>query len=70
MPWFGLGQKEKTLEELQAENESLKVKDQNAGLSLSIAQKRLAMQKMKEAGLHMSDFGGSWEKLWHWFKTH
>ena len=55
-------QRKMSLEEAQEENEKLDIE-------LSIQQKRVAIAKLKEAGLSKENFS-SWRSLWHWYKTH
>ena len=55
-------QRKKTLDESQEENERL-------DMELSITQKRVAIAKLKEAGLKKEDFG-SWRAIWRWVKEH
>lgn len=58
------GKQDKTLTELQDENER---KD----LELSITQKEAMMAKLREEHLSLQkDFGGSIARCWKWFKTH
>lgn len=60
MPWWN---RSKSLDELQEENE-------RAEVELSLAQKRAAIKKLKEAGLSGKSFGWDWRAIWQWFKTH
>jgi hypothetical protein len=59
LPW----ERKRTLEEVQAENERLDVE-------LSVEQKRAAIKKLKENGLTPKSFGGSWQSIIKWLKTH
>lgn len=58
-----LWSKEKTLEELQEE-------DEKSGVELSIEQKKAALKKLKENNLSGKSFGWNWKSIWNWFKTH
>jgi hypothetical protein len=69
MSMFGFNSKKKTLSELQEENEQLQEENKNADLVLSIEQKKIAQQKLKENGLKTSNFG-SVRQLWNWVKSH
>ena len=55
--------RQRTLEELQADNE-------RAEVELSVAQKRAAIAKLKENGLTGKSFGWDWKRIWVWFKNH
>jgi len=58
------GKQEKSVEELQEENERLE-------LEYSVEEKKLAIAKMKSAGLNFQrDFGGSLKSLIQWWRTH
>lgn len=59
LPW----QKQKTLDELQSENERLEVE-------YSVEQKRAAIRKLKENGLSPKSFGFNWSSIMSWLKTH
>jgi hypothetical protein len=61
---------DESLEELQEQNEKMQVKAKNTELQLSIAQKNMALQKLKEAGLSPSSFDNSWKKIMGWVKGH
>lgn len=59
--------KTKTLDELQTENERLRMEAENEELRLTVEQKQFAFNKMREAGLnYKKDFGSSMKKLWKW----
>jgi hypothetical protein len=53
----------KTYEEKLQEDEELDV-------DLRIAEKRLLLKRLKEQGLSMNDFGGSFKRAIQWLKTH
>lgn len=64
---FPFMKKQRTLDEVQEDNERLQLEEQNAELKLSIEQKNYAFNKMREAGLsYKKDFGSSMKKLWIW----
>lgn len=69
MGLFGQKEDEETLEGLQETEEKLRVKARNADLQLTIAQKRLMHQKLKEQGLKESDFNFSWTSIRNWLKA-
>lgn len=54
--------RKKDIEELQEENE-------RADVELSVEQKKLAIKKLKAAGLSTKSFG-SWREILNWLKTH
>jgi hypothetical protein len=56
-------QESKTYEEKLQEDEELDV-------DLRIAEKRLLLKRLKEQGLSMNDFGGSFKRAIQWLKTH
>lgn len=66
---FGF-EKKRTLEEAQEENERLQVEAEIEDKQLSIAQKRAAILRLKQAGLTPKDFGGKWSAVVEWLKTH
>ncbi len=55
--------REKTLEELQNEEEK-------TDLIYSIEQKRAAIREAKKRGVSLKSFGGSFSSLFKWLKTH
>lgn len=64
---FPFMKKQRSLDEVQVDNERLRVEEENAELNLSIEQKNYAFSKMKEAGLqYKKDFGSSLKRLWVW----
>lgn len=69
MGLFGQKEDEETLEGLQEQEEKLRVKARNADLQLTIAQKRLMHQKLKEQGLKESDFSFNWNSIRAWLKA-
>ncbi len=66
LPFF---KSEKSLGELEEEVEKKEQQDKATGLELSIAQKKFAIQKLKENGLNKGHFG-SWSEIWAWVKSH
>ncbi len=66
---MGIFAKEPTLEELQETTERNAEKVRNAQLELTLAEKRFALQKLKDAGLSSNSFG-SWREIWRWVKGH
>lgn len=67
--------KEKSLSELEEENERLEGEDRNLGTQLSIAQKKMAIAELKKRGLspkHFGDtaLGSTWKRIISWLKTH
>lgn len=70
MPLFGIGQQDEDLESLQMEREKLEVRAKNADLELSVAEKKYALQKLKEQGLSKNDVGGTWSGVRRWLKEH
>ncbi len=63
MPFFGIGKKDLSIEELQE-------KDEKASIELSLAQKQAAIKRLKEAGLTPKSFGGNWSAILRWLRTH
>lgn len=64
---FPFMHKQKTMEELQADNERLKMQAENEDLKLTVEQKQYAFSKLREAGLNYKrDFGSSMKRLWKW----
>ena len=71
----GLFKRQKSLEELEEENEVLEAEDKQAGLKLSIAQKRELVKRLKDRGLTPAHFGNTsltetWTKIIQWLKSH
>lgn len=58
-----LFRRQKSIDELQAENDKV-------DLELSLAQKQAAIQKLKQAGLTPKDFGGRWKEIAAWLRNH
>lgn len=64
---FPFMKKQKTIEELETDNERLKTEAENEELKLSIAQKQALYKKLDNAGLTVrKDFGGSLTRAWRW----
>ncbi len=64
---FNPFKKEKTLDELQADTERLKIQAENEDLELTIAQKQALRQKLAENGFTVNKtFGGSIKNAWRW----
>lgn len=61
----GFFKKEKTLSELEEEDEKLEVE-------LSVTQKRQAIAELKKRGLKPKHFGNppDFKRIWNWLKTH
>ncbi len=60
MQWL---KKEKSLEELEEENERV-------SQELSLAQKQAAIKRLKQAGLTPKSFGNRWSAILAWLKSH
>lgn len=60
------GGEKKTLNELEEENEELRIQNENEELKLSLAEK----QKLKNNGLSLKNFGGSVKSAIAWLKVH
>lgn len=59
--------KQKSLEQLQEENERLSKEAENEELQLSIAQRQALRKKLSDSGLSVKkDFGGSVKRAWAW----
>lgn len=59
--------KKKSLEELNEENERLRVQAENEDLQLTIEQRNYTLNKVKKAGLSFkNDFGSSLKRAWKW----
>lgn len=70
-----LFKRQKSLSEEQEDRERLDAEDETLSVKLSIAQKRVAIKRLKERGLtpkHFGDtsLGSTWQKIWQWLKTH
>lgn len=64
---FPFMKKQRTIEDLQTDNERLKTEAENEELRLSIAQKQALYKKLDNAGLTVrKDFGGSLKRAWRW----
>jgi hypothetical protein len=64
---FPFMKKQKSMDELQDDNERLKIEVENADLRLSKAQKDALYKQMDDAGLTLrKDFGGSLKRAWQW----
>ena len=50
--------------------DNMEILSDRLDLELSAAQKRAALEKLKQAGLTSKDFGNKWREIWHWYKTH
>ena len=59
---FGFN-RQKTLDELSEENE-------RAEVELSLAQKRAAIKRLKEANLTGKSFGWNWSAIRAWLRSH
>ena len=67
--------REKTVSELEEENERLSLEEEKANHEFSIAQKRAMASQLKDRGLtpkQVGDTGNgiSWRKIYNWLKTH
>ena len=62
--------REKTLAEIEEETEKEQAVNRKLDVELSIAQKKAAIQRLKEAGLTPKSFGGNWKRIFNWIKTH
>ena len=60
--------KRQTLEEIQAENERLRAEAENENLELSIEQKRAVRAHLRQSGLTLKSFGGSFRAALNWLK--
>lgn len=60
---MGFLKSEKSLTDLEEENEKLEVE-------LSVAQKRSAIAQLKERGLTPKHFGFNWKHILSWLKEH
>lgn len=59
--------KQKSIEQLQEENERLSQESQNEDLQLTIAQKQALRRKLEENGMTLKrDFSGSLRRAWKW----
>jgi len=65
-----LFKKEKSLSEIEEESEKTRAEDDLEGTKLSLAQKRVALARLKANGLTPQHFGNSWTRVWQWLKTH
>ena len=67
--------KPKSTQEIEEETEHLEAEERQAGVELSLTQKRLAAKMLKERGLQPSNFGNTgdantWAKIIQWLKSH
>ena len=60
----------KSLSEVEQDTEKLSAENENLGTQLSIAQKKVAIAKLKQAGLTPKHFNFDWSKILQWLKTH
>lgn len=67
---MGLFRKEKSLSEIEDENEKLQAENEKAGTELSLAQKRAAIAELKKRGLSPKHFGFDFGRIWAWLKSH
>jgi hypothetical protein len=58
----------KSLEDLEQENERLRLEAQNEDLQLSLAQKRAIRSKLKGSGLTLKSFGNSFRTALKWLR--
>lgn len=70
MPFGFGGQTSDDLETLEADEQRLQVRARNKALEVSIAEKEAMLKKLREAGLTSGTFGGSWQKIRAWIKSH
>lgn len=63
-------QHRKSLGEEQEERERLEAEDSRLGAELSVAQKRVAIKRLRERGLTPKHFGGNFKKILQWLRTH
>lgn len=68
---FPFMRRQRTMEQLQEDNERLHSEAENEDLQLNIAQKQALRKKLQDSGLTLKrDFGGSVKRAWKWFLTH
>lgn len=60
----------KTLNELEEENEELRMQNENVDLKLSLKQKQELYKGMKQNGLSLKNFNGSLKSAWAWWIKH
>jgi hypothetical protein len=60
----------RTIDEVEEETEELEAQNREAEQELSLAQKKVAIAKLKERGLTPSHFSFDWRKIRDWLKTH
>lgn len=64
---FPFTKKQKSISDLEEDNERLTKEAENEELRLSIAQKQALYRKLDNAGLTVrKDFGGSVARAWRW----
>ncbi len=61
---------QKSLTEMEEATDKLHAEDEYLGSKLSIAQKKVAIAKLKERGLTPKHFSFDWSKIIQWLKTH
>lgn len=60
----------KSIDELEEETERLDAEDREVEKELSIAEKRVAIARLKESGLTPGHFNFDWKKILAWIKAH
>ncbi len=67
---FNPFRREKSLSEVEEDTQRLGAQDERLGTELSIAQKKVAIAKLKESGLTPKHFNFDYQKIIQWLKTH
>lgn len=60
--------RKKSLEEIQQENERLRVERENEQLAYSIKQQRAVSSELRKSGLSLKDFGGNIKSALRWLR--
>jgi hypothetical protein len=67
---FGIGKKEKSISELEEETEVLEAQNRREDQELSLLQKKVAAEKLKQSGLAPKDFSFDWKRIVKFIKEH